>query len=71
MSKIGVSEVLPSSNIFEKDSRWKFYKGDGNMRKHILFFANQFFKFDGIEWMKIKESDGIKLENIIKDIPTD
>ena len=44
---------------------------DDETTKTYSFFANQFFKFDGIEWMKIKESDVMKLENIIKDTPTD
>lgn len=44
---------------------------DDETTKTYSFFANQFLKFDGIEWMKIKGSDIVKLENIIKDTPTD
>lgn len=44
---------------------------DDETTKTYSFFANQFLKFDGIEWMKIEESDVVKLENIIKDTPTD
>lgn len=44
---------------------------DDETIKTYSFFASRFFKFDGIGWMKIKESDVMKLENLIKDTPTD
>lgn len=44
---------------------------DDGTTKTYTFFANKFFKFDGIEWMKISQGDVMQLEGIIKDNPTD
>lgn len=39
--------------------------------KSYSFLGNQYFKFDGIDWKALNHMQGIELESIIKDRPTD
>jgi len=39
--------------------------------KSYYFLGNQYFKFDGIDWKVLNYIQGIELENIINDRPTD